>query len=313
MAKKRGWAQRLTFVGIAVAAACALAVVLRLVGPSLPDAKHVAWFRAGCGFTGMFALAVALGVAIWNVIVRVRNRRDGERPTHPLFATCVGIFGIVLFGVAVASNMPPSRDSGGRPDSSIWAGYGVRVGVNEVSAMWIQPRVTADVEGTNVLGVWAGLSGVTNETMEQIGTQAQVQRGGQTKYVAWYEMAPKPPVTTTVVISAGDRIVVRVVSLGRDRYRLTLRDLTTGRRFSTVQVGQASGGTGGTIMAEVPYGGGAVLAGFTPIHFVGCSFNGKPIGDFHLTRFEIATSGGAKETATSPMDGKGTSFSITRR
>jgi hypothetical protein len=86
-----------------------------------------------------------------------------------------------------------------------------------------------------MVGVWVGLDGLGGRvvTVEQDGIAGQCVRGVPT-YAAWWEMYPKAPVYSGIVIHPRDVIQASVYyNSGNRQYRLTLTDRTTGRGFST--------------------------------------------------------------------------------
>lgn len=108
-------------------------------------------------------------------------------------------------------------------------------------------------------------------------------------------------------------ITATVVRLGQNRFRLTLANATTGRRFSTVKVVMGIGNTHGAIVAEESSFSDTDLAGFALVHFTGCAFNGQPMDGYRLTSFDIANDTGTAETTTSEVGGDGASFTVARR
>ena len=161
------------------------------------------------------------------------------------------------------------------------------------------------------MAIWVGLDYTGH--VEQIGTEGVCQRHTPATYWAWYELYPAPPVRTKVTIRPEDQLGATVVRLDTDRFRLTLINATTGAQFSTVQIAKGVGNTHGTIVAEEPSFSDMDLAGFDPIHFTRCAFNGKSIVGVRLISFDIESDGGSVETTTSEVAANGSDFTVTRR
>ncbi len=218
--------------------------------------------------------------------------------------------------LAVGLSLGPSRSIlvASPSDSSVWAGYRTSMGgITHVAATWTQPRVRPRGSGPNAVVFWVGLEGQASDTVEQIGTDADCGSGATPQYGAWYEIYPQPAVAADLSIAAGDTVTATVVSLGKNRFRLVLRNDTTGARFATTQVARDAGATAGAIFVESPSETGTSLAEFNRVCFTRCAFNGQPIGAFALTPFDIVTGGAVAETTTSELGTDGASFSVTHR
>jgi len=135
-----------------------------------------------------------------------------------------------------------------------WSGYadsesGTKT-VSDVSGSWTIPAVTcatAPYQNSDVfLANWVGLDGLTNGTVEQLGTSAECYEG-VTYYYVWYEMFPAGTVEegTTACINdnvncpqPGDQISASVSvtpgTSGNNNYTLKLTDRTRPQEsFST--------------------------------------------------------------------------------
>src|SRR5262245_54897585 len=75
----------------------------------------------------------------------------------------------------------------GAGTSGNWAGYQITgaTGVTAVGGEWVQPAVSGT--GSSVSSMWVGIDGAGNNTVEQIGTEADVV-DGTPQYSAWYEL-----------------------------------------------------------------------------------------------------------------------------
>ena len=201
----------------------------------------------------------------------------------------------------------------GTAASTNWAGYRTSTGgVTRATATWVQPRLELVGLHPNVVGCWVGLSSPQSRMIVQIGTEGY-RDPSVTDYRAWYELYPKAPVTIDLAVNPTDTVTVTVASLGAGRYRLTLANDTTHARFDITQVATEVGDTAGAIVVEGQSEHGAVLAGFGSVRFTRCAFDGRPIGSFALSAFDIFTDSGVAQTTTSGLSANGTSFTVTRR
>jgi hypothetical protein len=157
---------------------------------------------------------------------------------------------------AESSGAAPSATNGTVTEigSYNWSGYGDAESgtktVTYVSGNWTMPAVTcppAPYENQDAfLANWVGIDGLTDSTVEQLGTAAQCYEG-VTYYYVWYEMFPQGMVEegTTACINdntdcpqPGDQIsaFVNVTpgTSGNNNYTLTLFDRTRPQEsFST--------------------------------------------------------------------------------
>ena len=143
--------------------------------------------------------------------------------------------------ISAASNTVTSQRLYGT--SANWAGYVVETNLNapqnhavtDIKGSWTVPTVSGSMTPDAFSASWIGIDGYSSNTVEQIGTDSNVNHGVAT-YVAWYEMFPKPPVYLSMTIHAGDTMSAEVQYLGMSMFRLSITDVTTGESFSTVQI-----------------------------------------------------------------------------
>lgn len=309
--RPRTWTRTLTYLAISLAAALGAVLVLHVADHALRASSGMDLFHVDCTLLALAALVGAIGVAVFNGICIVRRRFGRNRVTHPLLMMCLGVFGIVLFTVGWFTVRPPSA----RPaDSLVWAGYETtRDGITRVTATWNQPGVTPRSSGLNDVVFWVGLTGGESNTVEQIGTEGDCRSGTPARYDAWYELFPEPLMRTGLAIRPGDTVTATVVGLGHNRFSLTLANHATGARFATTQVAGNVGNTHGAIIVEESRESDVGLAGFDPVRFSRCAFNGKPVAAFRLTSFDIAPTHGVAETTTSEVSTDGAGFTVARR
>ena len=207
-----------------------------------------------------------------------------------------------------------------------WAGYcAIGRRFRSVTATWTQPRLHVNGTTARRVDIWVGLDGFFGPRIcEQTGIGIE-QRGNDPKadYSAWYEMLPKPPVTITLpgtllgtpdmVVIAGDTVTATVTSLGDQRFKLTLADITQGETFSTTKTNRAAKSDSAEIIVESHLEQGLGLADFDPVHFTNCAVDGRPITSFHWKKINITAIGNLRMTSTSVLRAGGASFTVTRR
>jgi hypothetical protein len=204
------------------------------------------------------------------------------------------IFTSVFGALAVSAPLVLTASGGGgpptvpvgvwRPDSAAarvasanWAGYVVLGGTyNSVSASWTQPSIRPAVR-LHLLGLWAGLDGITSKTVEQCGTSGATV-GGRTFYWAWYEVYPAYAVPfSDAPVHPGDHITA-TTAYSRGRYVLTVADGTHGWR-RTVHV-RATGlaRSSAEVIAEASSinGSPVALAHFGQVNFHSIRVGGSP-------------------------------------
>jgi hypothetical protein len=156
--------------------------------------------------------------------------------------------GGALFGSSAAASSPVltrrllrgANAAGRRSDapisvSSNWAGYAVATPetpetpgqpattapatmFTSVTGTWTQPRATCTAGSRSYSAVWVGLGGLDpdSQALEQIGTDADCTATGASRYTAWYELVPAPPVELKLKILPGDTISASVNVTGTD-------------------------------------------------------------------------------------------------
>ena len=169
----------------------------------------------------------------------------------------------------------PRAPKAGTVTSSNWSGYAVTAKsgqtIARIQALFTIPNVNCarSTLGTGgaVYSDWAGLDGLTSNTVEQTGIGAEcTSTTGPATYFGFWEMFPNPAFTFTGV-SPGDAIVVVVqrVSTG---WKLILQDRTTGASITTTQrcpSGSTCRDANGEVITEDF--NGAVASGFNLADF----------------------------------------------
>jgi hypothetical protein len=211
--------------------------------------------------------------------------------------------------------------------SQNWAGYVATTangssGFTRVSGSWVQPNADPSA-GDGDSAFWVGLGGTgQSQSLEQIGTQADVS-GGQTTYYAWYELVPAAPVSINVPIRAGDHISASVSVNGSD-VTVALTDDTSGASYTnTLQMSNPDTSSAEWI-AEAPSasdGQGNLqtlpLANFGTVNFSNATATTDDghtgsISDGDWTNQPVALSAtGAAGAQPSSLSTDGSSFSVT--
>jgi len=212
-----------------------------------------------------------------------------------------------------------------RPVSPHWAGY-VDTGTGAftaVQATWVQPRIRCERPSSSV-AFWVGLGGATATAtgLEQIGTLATCSDNFLPSYSAWYELIPVPadPVDVPVTVAPGDRLRAQV-SVQETTVALAIRNLTTGRAFSTqVTAASLDLSSADWIVEAPPYClircVSLPLAGFGTVTFKGALASAGDrtgtIGDSAWTRQAMRLANGPTQPSAVPsaLSGNGGSFSV---
>ena len=163
-----------------------------------------------------------------------------------------------------------------------WAGYAVhRAGVQftSVRGAWAQPAVSCPQGGT-YSSFWIGIDGYLNQYVEQVGTGADCIAANTPSYYAWYELYPAARVRIAMVIRPGDQVEADVGAVPGGT-ELNIRDVTSGRTFSTMRRGTSGPLTSAEWVAEAPSActGSSCsvlpLANFGTVDFTLCSAVGN--------------------------------------
>jgi hypothetical protein len=165
-----------------------------------------------------------------------------------------------------------------------WAGYAVMSNhpgaFRSVSAGWTQPRANCTgVRGARFASFWVGLDGMTNNFVEQLGTEADCS-GRIPAYFAWWETFPNPSVNFPDRIAPGDHMFASVTFRGAGRFALFIRDSTRHWSRTIITSVASAPRTSAEVIAEAPallIGGRFVvqnLADFGTVRWTGSRLNG---------------------------------------
>ena len=221
------------------------------------------------------------------------------------------------------------RQSDSSWDSYNWSGYavtGAAGSVTDAKASWTVPPVSCPIgskpKQNQYSSFWVGIDGFNDNTVEQIGTDSDCQRGRPT-YYAWFEFYPNPSyIISSISIQPGDVISAEVVSTGGGWFTVSLTNVTTNQSSGSIST-QVPGAQQSSAewIAEAPSSTGGVLplADFGTVLF---SQNGATVGGTtgaigaFGTNVQDITMVGQRAPHTikaqpSPLSTDGTGFSVT--
>jgi hypothetical protein len=212
--------------------------------------------------------------------------------------------------------------------STNWSGYAVTGpagSVTFVSGSWIVPTVTGNRRTTEYSSFWVGIDGFSSNTVEQTGTDSDLQRG-RAVYYAWYEFYPNPMYEISMTISPGDLMTASVTYSG-GVFTVSITDENTGATFSKSSTVTGATESSAEWIAEAPssYSGVLPLANFGTVKFgqdytaisgtcyATVSGTSGSIGSFGSSVQEITmvTRGGTIKALPSSLSSDGTSFTVT--
>jgi hypothetical protein len=205
-------------------------------------------------------------------------------------------------GAAVALGLGPSGAASAQViTGSAWAGYGADSSTyTSVTASWVQPSVACGSADTDV-AFWVGLDGISDATVEQIGTEMDCV-GGKAFYEGWYELYPAAPVYVAQALSPGDFVTATVSATVTGVFTLTLTDATAGWKSASTHSEPSAPRSSAEVVLEVPASGGVAPAAGGTVTFAGAKVNGAALGAANPTLFESG------DASCGPLVG-GTSFS----
>lgn len=182
--------------------------------------------------------------------------------------------------------------------STNWAGYVQEgSGLNSVQAQWTQPHVSC-TDKTQAVSFWAGLDGVGDSFVEQVGVQVLCDTGKPT-YKGFWETFPNPSQNTPgFTVKPGDTVFAAVSGDGTTGYTLTLQNLTTGRGFAKSVQNPGATGASAEVIVERPSS---------------CSGNGceLPLADFGSVDFSNLQGLRGGATKVNMVNGAGSTLATT--
>lgn len=212
--------------------------------------------------------------------------------------------------------------------STNWSGYAVTGStgsVTSVSGSWIVPTATGRKRTTAYSSFWVGIDGFSSNTVEQTGTDSDVQ-SGVAVYYAWYEFYPNPMYQISMTIKPGD-VMTATVTYSGGLFTVSITDKTTGATFSTSATVPGAAQSSAEWIAEAPSSSRGVLplANFGTVQFgqdytaisgtCYATIGGASgsIGSFGslVQQITMVTNGGTVKAYPSSLSSDGTSFTVT--
>lgn len=182
----------------------------------------------------------------------------------------------------VQQGIAPGAPAGATPAANVsrnWSGYVATGGpFTSVTGTWTVPQPNPSVAGVDA--TWVGIGGQSSRDLIQAGTEAEVGRGG-VSYDAWIELLPDAQRTVPLTVTGGDTVTVTLAEQGSGQWRVSLKNVTTGRSYETT-VRYASSHSSAEWVEEAPSAGRQVV----------------PLDQFGTVRFSdgAATAGGRSVT-----------------
>ena len=226
---------------------------------------------------------------------------------------------LALSSLITAPGMSTESVNGSSWYSTNWSAYAVTgSNVTFVQGSWIVPTVTGSRFATAYSSFWVGIDGFSSSTVEQTGTDSDVQRG-RSVYYAWYEFYPSEAMQqiSGFTIKPGD-VISASVTYSSGVFTLLIADENTGASYSKTGTVSGATETSAEWIAEAPssYFGVLPLANFGTVNFANCyttvvGTTGS-IGSFGsaaVQEITMVSRRGAVKALPSALSG-GTSFSV---
>jgi ABC-type sugar transport system substrate-binding protein len=210
---------------------------------------------------------------------------------------------LALAALTLGSTAAGTATAAAQSTASDWAGYAATGATyTSVSAGWDEPRLTCTQTDSSA-AFWVGLDGMSSDTVEQAGTEAECV-SGRAEYAAWYEFYPQIPVTLAGTVSAGDAMSVTVSSTAGDVFTVTVKDTTAGWSSTTKHTFTEAARSSAEVVAEVPTSGGVLPAASGSVTFTAAKVDGAALGAADPTEFN------GTDISCGPLTG-GTKFTCT--
>jgi hypothetical protein len=211
--------------------------------------------------------------------------------------------------------------------SQNWGGYNQgktekHTTFRQVSANWTVPTASAHQRNRlEASSAWVGIGGGCYDlacrtgdgsTLIQTGTAHEVTPAGKSVYYAWYELIPAYESRISLPVAPGQRMYGSVQEItqpnrltGKSTWRITLRNLSTGKSFSKTVSYRSSHGTAEWI-EETPTIGGrfAPMPNLTRLVFTNVKVNGKAARLTAKEAFTLARGGVTMVKPSAPVGGK---------
>jgi len=216
-----------------------------------------------------------------------------------------------------APTQPQTPTSGiVRGTSRNWSGYVATGGtVSAVTGTWVIAKPDPKVAGIDA--TWVGIGGANTTDLIQAGTEATVNGDGTVSYDAWTEVLPQSTRSIALSVSGGDTVSVAITEQSAGMWLVELKDITTGRSFTTT-IRYASSRSSAEWIEEAPSVGRGIapLDSFGSIAFSSASavIDGKRQDLSAASAKAVTMANGADQPLAVPSAiGKdGASFTVTR-
>jgi hypothetical protein len=203
-----------------------------------------------------------------------------------------------------------------RGTSRNWSGYVATGGtVTSVSGTWVIAKPDPKVAGIDA--TWVGIGGANTTDLIQAGTEATVNGDGTVSYDAWTEVLPQSTRTIALSVSGGDTVSVAITEQSAGMWLVELKDVTTGRSFTTT-IRYASSRSSAEWIEEAPSVGRGIapLDSFGSVAFTaaGAVIDGKQQNLSAASAKAVTMANAADQPLAVPSAiGKdGASFTVTR-
>jgi len=203
-----------------------------------------------------------------------------------------------------------------RGSSRNWSGYVATGGtVTSVTGTWVVAKPDPNVAGIDA--TWVGIGGANTTDLIQAGTEATVDQDGTISYDAWTEVLPQSTRTIALSVKGGDTVSVAITEQSAGMWLIELKDVTTGRSFTTT-LRYASSRSSAEWIEEAPSVGRGIapLDSFGSVAFSAASavIDGKREDLSAASAKAVTMANGADQPLAVPSAiGKdGASFTVTR-
>ena len=215
-----------------------------------------------------------------------------------------------------APSSPNTPTTTVRGTSRNWSGYVATGGtVTSVTGTWVVAKPDPNVAGIDA--TWVGIGGANTTDLIQAGTEATVSGDGTVSYDAWTETLPQSTRSIALSVSGGDTVSVAITEQSAGMWLVELKNVTTGRSFSTT-IRYASSRSSAEWIEEAPSVGRGVapLDSFGSVTFTGAGavIDGKRQDLSAASAKAVTMANGADQPLAVPSAiGKdGASFTVTR-
>jgi hypothetical protein len=132
--------------------------------------------------------------------------------------------------------------------------------VSDVKGSWKVPAIVGSCPtASQYSSFWVGIDGFSSNTVEQIGTDSDCQRGSAV-YYAWYEFYPSPSYTISAFAVKANDVISAEVKYSSGSFTVSIRDVTSGKSYSTSATVRSAQRSSAEWIAEAPSSSRGVLS-----------------------------------------------------